>query len=251
MSNNGQSIAARARQHPPGTIVIPVADLMRYSEFFIDYSQLLASGGLPKGSGVQIRRSGSVVENINMSLAEMPPEHEWAWIMGDDHRFDPSILVRLLEHPYDVVVPLGVKRTPPFSLGIFKEAGEFIDERLGRTYPGYLPYNLDEVPDHPFQVVAAGSGGMLIRRHVLTALGYPYFESSDGVYLNEDLEFCRRIRALGFEVWCDPNNMLGHIGSIGIWPHRLENGRLVIRLDHGGPVGENEVMLGQALEMVQ
>ena len=68
MSSNGKPISARARQHPPGTIVIPVADLMRYSEFFIDYSQLLASGGLPKGSGVQIRRSGSVVRSMMLRL---------------------------------------------------------------------------------------------------------------------------------------------------------------------------------------
>lgn len=238
------SLDERAAKHGPGTIVLPVADLMRYSEFFIDAMNLGALGGIPPGSGLAIRRSGSVVENINGALHDMPDDHEWAFIMGDDHRFSHDMLVQLLEAQEDVIVPLCMRRTPPFTLVQFGEESEFFDERLGRSYPGYKPLAFDQVPDHVFEVVASGSAGMVVRRHVLDAVGYPYFESSDGVFLNEDLEFCRKVRALGFKIMCDPHAYLGHVGQMTIWPSRYE-GNVVARIDHGGPPGHNEVVLGQ------
>lgn len=232
--------------HGPGTIVLPVADLLRYSEFAIDILNLLGGGFAPSDTVTSVNRSGSVVENINMSLMEMIQEredHGWAWIMGDDHRFPPQMLGALLDHQVDVVVPLCIRRVPPFNLGLFKEGTDFLDERTGRMYPGYQPYQLSEVPDELFPVVASGSAGMLIRRHVLETIGYPYFESSDGVFLNEDLEFCRRVREAGFTVWCDPHQYLGHIGQFTVWPARYQ-GHLAVKIDHGGPDGQNEVWLG-------
>ena len=250
MSRNGRkrSLGSRARSQPPGTVVIPVSDLMRYSEFFLDYSYFLAAGGLPRHSAISMRRSAGVVENLNLSLAEMPEEHEWAWIMGDDHRFGADLLVSLLELELDIVAPLCIKRSPPFMLGCFKEAGDYFDERLERTYPGYKPFELEEVPDEPFPVVASGSAGMLIRKHVLDAIGYPYFESTDGAYLNEDLEFCRKAREHGYQVMVDPHAYLGHIGNFVIWPHHHE-GQLVARIHHGGEQGQNEVFLGRPIEV--
>lgn len=233
--------------YPPGTVVVPVADQMRYVEFFVDMVNLAAKG-VPPGTDVSVNRSGSVVENINMSLLAMPEEHEWAWILGDDHRFEPDLLLRLLEHDYDVVVPLCVRRNPPFALGLFKGSEIVTDERTGREYPGYVNYGLTEVPDEPFEVVASGSAGMLVRRKVFEALGYPYFESSDGVFLNEDLEFCRRVRELGFKIMCDPHAFLGHIGEFAVWPARYE-GNLAIKIDHGGKEGENEVWLGERAQV--
>lgn len=243
-SSNGVSA-----QYGPGTIVLPVSDLMRYSEFFIDILNLLGDGGAPAGTITSVHRSGSVVENINLSLRGMGEDHEWAWIMGDDHRFEPGMLKQLLAHEVDIVVPLCVRRTPPFTLVIMKEEKTFHDERLGRDYPGYVPYQMGEVPNELFTCVGAGSAGMLIKRRVLDEMGFPWFESSDGVYLNEDLEFCRKARAAGFEIHVDPYAYLGHIGQMMIWPSRYE-GQLVLKIDHGGPEGTNEVILGEKLQPV-
>src|SRR4030095_14500172 len=139
--------------HPPGTIVIPVSDQLRYPEFFMDYSALQ----VPKGTQVSIHRSGSVVQNLNESLRGIPDDHEWVWILGDDHVFPSGLLLHLRDGEVDVVVPLCVKRAPPFQLVIMKEEHEYFDERVGKTYPGFLPYRPDEVPEEMFTVVAAGS----------------------------------------------------------------------------------------------
>lgn len=229
------------REHPPGTIVIPVADNLRHAEFFVDYSSLET----PPGTKAALTRSASIIDNLNEPLRDMPAEHEWAWIMGDDHLFPSDLLMRLLDAEEDVVVPLCIKRTPPFNLVVMREEAEHLDERTGRTYPGFIPYQLAEVPDEPFTVVGAGSAGMLIRRRVLDEIGYPWFESTDGVYLNEDLTFCRKVRAAGFEIVCDPHALLGHIGQMHVWPVWHE-GALAVKIDHGGPPGVNEIVIGDA-----
>jgi hypothetical protein len=235
----GVTVKDRARQQPPGSVIIPIGDQLRHPDFVIDLFNLAT----PPGSGVLMRRSASITDNLNMAIMDMPPEHEWAWILGDDHRFAGDLLVRLLEQDVEVVVPLGVKRTPPYTLTIAKEESVFHDERLGRDYPGWMPYQLHEVPAEMFTVVASGSAGMLVRRHVLDDIGFPYFESTDGVYLNEDYEFCRKIRAAGIDIWCDPDALLGHIGQAYLWPE-WRDGTLMVKIDHGGLDGENEIYIG-------
>lgn len=235
------TVKSRARKHPPGSVIVPIGDQLRYPEFVADLFNLTT----PPGSKVDMRRSASVTDNLNMALREMPDHHEWAFFLGDDHRFPGDLLVQLLDLDVDVVVPLGVKRTPPYSLTIAREESVFHDERLNRDYPGWLPYQLHEVPGELFTVLASGSAGMLVRRNVLDTVGFPYFESTDGVYLNEDFEFCRKIRGLGFDIWCDPSALLGHIGQAWLFP-TWRDGMLMVKIDHGGADGENEIYIGLA-----
>jgi GT2 family glycosyltransferase len=169
----------------------------------------------PEGTLVVFPSSGSVVQNLNRALREM--RGEWAWLQSDDHRFAPDLLHRLLSHEADVVVPLCVKRSPPYRLVVGTET-TVTDEHTGRRYPGFVPLDREALPSEVFPVEIAGTAGMLIRRHVLDAVGYPYFESTDGLYLNEDVEFCRKVRATGLEVLCDPNAALGHVSSVPVWP---------------------------------
>jgi hypothetical protein len=230
------------KDHPPGTVVLPISDQLRFPDFFIDYSAL----EVPEGTKTSINRSASIVGNLNNSLLDMPPEHEWAWFLADDHVFPSGLLMQLLDHEVDVIVPLCVKRTPPFQLVIMREETEIWNERMNRNYPGFIPYKPEEVPDEVFPVVAAGTAGMLVRRHVLDKIGFPHFESTDGVYLNEDLDFCQKIRRAGFEILCDPHAYLGHIGQMHIWPARHE-GQLAVKIDCGGA---NEVFLGENLVTV-
>jgi precorrin-6B methylase 2 len=63
---------------------------------------------------------------------------------------------------------------------------------------------------------------MLIKKKVLDAfspevikkIGFPFNmrQREDGYEDGEDLSFCRRAKFIGFEVWCDPTFILGHVG---------------------------------------
>jgi len=135
----------------------------------------------------------------------------WVWFMGDDHVFQPDLLPRLLEHQVDVVVPLCLKRTPPFDPVVYGGQNE-----LDQYYVADLPQT------GLAEVYAAGSAGMLVRSHVLRAIEDPWFESHGG--MNEDLTFCAKVREAGFRIWCDVDCLLGHLSGHTVWPARRDDG---------------------------
>jgi hypothetical protein len=189
--------------------------------------------------------SASVTENLNKIMGDLRTAGEaddegivqqvsdaWVWIMGDDHCWNSMALVQMLQimdrHPeIDVLVPLVTKRNPPWHLVIFDEVGEHADDGT----PMFRPIPWERVPEAgnpPFEVDAAGSAGMLIRRHVIDAMEPPIFYStldSGGrqVVLNEDVTFCTRIRhEHGFRVFATADVVLGHLGIFNVRP--MHNG---------------------------
>ena len=145
-----------------------------------------------------------IVGNMNTMVRKM--QGDWLWVLGTDHVMNFDLLERLLSHDVDVVVPLCLKRSPPYDPVVYSHQNE------KGQYVGYT-----DLPEHGLVPVhAAGSAGMLIRRHVLDTFEDPVFESHGG--LNEDLHFCAKVRDAGFSIWCDVDAPLGHIGQISVWP---------------------------------
>jgi hypothetical protein len=110
-------------------------------------------------------------------------------------------------------------------LVIFDEVGEHAEDGT----PMFKPIPWERVPtEGVFEVDAAGSAGMLIRRRVLDAMEQPIFYStldSGGrqVVLNEDVTFCTRIRhEHGFRVFATADVVLGHLGIFNVRP--MHNG---------------------------
>jgi hypothetical protein len=199
----------------PGSIALPTAEIGRFTLFTV----CLASTQQPEGTNLAISASASVTQNLNRNIQDMRPYDEWLWIIGDDHTWEPDCLMRLLrtmdENPeIDVLVPLVVRRNPPWTLVVFKEAGVFEGD-----IPQWMPYRFDELPQTGvFEVDAAGSAGMLIRRRVLETMGFPWFESTNGVYLNEDVIFCMKAREHGFRIFATADVAMGHIGIFNVRP---------------------------------
>jgi hypothetical protein len=180
-----------------------------------------------------------VTTNLNTIIRDLF-EGEWLWILGDDHTFDPLLLTRLLARDLDVVVPLVTKKSPPFNLVCFK--GEEMVIKNGIEYPLYTHVTPADLPDGGLMKVhAVGSAGILVRRHVLDAIGDPWFESSTGTVINDDLEFCRKIREAGYDIWVDCDEQMGHIGSLTVYPSRRD-GAWGMYLDFGGK-GENRIFM--------
>ena len=79
-----------------------------------------------------------------------------------------------------------------------------------------------------FEIDAAGSAGMLIRRRVIDSMEQPIFYSTldaggRQVVLNEDVTFCTRIRhEHGFRVFATADVVLGHLGIFNVRP--MHNG---------------------------
>lgn len=188
-----------------GTIGVISQPLSRFTDFTISLISLMR----PASARWVWRQGMDVTGNYNGLVNDMAGD--WLWIMGDDHTFPPDILMRLLDHDVDVVVPLCLKKMAPFDPVVYE--GEEVNPEDGLTYyqVAHLP------PDELVEIHAAGTAGMLIRRHVLEALERPVFTTSKGMQ-NEDLLFCQRVREAGFRIWCDTSLRMGHIGTFGVYP---------------------------------
>ena len=214
--------------HPPGAICIASGELSRYPSFPSSLINLLR----PQGTTIEWHCGLNVAANFNAGVRRMManPALQWAWIMGDDHEFEPTTLLRLLNREVDVVVPLCVRRQPPFIPVLFKEPEN--DTPLGQ----FPPHHWHQIPSHGLhEVYTAGSAGMLIRRHVLEKIADPWFELGRmGKDLsNEDTYFCQKAQQAGARIYADTDVQLGHWTPMAMWPARTESGVWAVGLDLG------------------
>ncbi len=205
-----------------GTIAVPTQEIGRFTLFTV----CLYGTERPVLTNLAIRASVSVTENLNSVIRDLRDDDMWLWVLGDDHSWEPDALVRMLvtmdENPdIDVLVPLVVKRNPPWHLVVFHETDDVNEDGV----QAWLPYRWDEVPETGvFEIDAAGSAGMLIRRATLDAIGDPWFGSTTGMVLNEDVIFCQKARDLGFRIFATADVSMGHIGVFNVSP-RYRDGR--------------------------
>lgn len=202
---------------PSGAVITPCHDLARYHQFTYDLTHV----DVPDGTLQLMNRSSSIVQNLNMSVEMMlDTEAQWGWIIGDDHGFKRDVVLKLLAHDVDVVVPLCTKRGPPFSLVLY-------DRECGRDEENRPLYNTMQFPELPtdgklFEVEAAGTAGMLVKRHVFEAVGKPWFRNWDDITINEDFVFCRRLREAGYKIMVDPTIQISHIGMMAAFPEMID-----------------------------
>lgn len=230
--SNDQIMRVLGRQPGPdsqacGTVGVVSQELARFSQFWIAFMALVR----PASTRFVFPQGMDVNANYNRLIQNF--SGEWLWIMGDDHTFLPDVLMRLLAHEVDVVVPLCLKRHAPFDPVVYS-GEDGVDEESGlvRNVVARLPEK------GLVEVHAAGSAGMLVRRHVFEALDQPIFETTNG-YQNEDLMFCKKVREAGFKIWCDVETTIGHIGTFTVYPKWMgeEFGRFGPMLDLGDGVG--------------
>lgn len=207
--------------YPAGTVAIPAGEFTRFGGFL----HSMATLAVPPGTHIKLMQSLDIVHNLNTIIREI--EGDWLWFQADDHIFPSDTLTRLLHRDVDVVVPIVVRRSPPFVPVIFKDV----------TDDGYAPFEWRDLPATGLvECYAAGTGGMLVRRHVLDAIGDPWFSYENGETLNEDLVFSRRIRDAGFAIHADVEVTMGHRGMMTVWPV-LEDGEWAAALDLGASAG--------------
>ena len=71
-----------------------------------------------------------------------------------------------------------------------------------------------------FKVDYTGMGWMLIRKGVIESLKYPWFHSTTKQFfigdqlvtdfISEDVQFCEDVRKQGYDIWINPNVIVGH-----------------------------------------
>jgi hypothetical protein len=179
-----------------GTVAVTADEAGRYTQFAISMQGLQ----IPDGSRTLWQIGNDIAGNRNGACAQL--DGDWIWFIDDDHAFSPDLLLRLLAHNVDIVAPVCLRRVQPF-LPVACIDADFLD------LDGYGSDGLVEV-EH------TGSSGMLISRRVIEHVDAPWFTLHNGI--SEDVAFCRKARAAGFDIHVDLGARLGHITTAVIWP---------------------------------
>lgn len=218
-------------KHPPGAICIASGELSRYPSFTHSMLHVLR----PVGTAIFMHMGLNVAANFNAGIRNMManPDLQWAWIMGDDHMFDPTTLLRLLDRNLDIVVPLVVRRQAPFIPVLFRLPEQ--DTPIGQ----FPPYHWHQLPPSGLlEIYTCGSAGMLIRRKVLEAMPDPWFETGKmGVDLtNEDTYFGKKARTLGFKLFADVEVQLDHWTPVSFRPIQTTDGTWTVGINLGNDI---------------
>lgn len=132
--------------------------------------------------------------------------------IDDDMIFPPNALIKLLEHDKDIVCGLAFQRKKPHMPCIFRNVEHDGEQQI---------YPMEVVKQGLFDIDACGSAFVLIKTEVFRALSEPWYvwgDKSLGVYVNkgglgEDIAFSLKAKRAGFDVFCDTDLIITHIGD--------------------------------------
>lgn len=193
-----------------GHVGIVANDSARYTSFSMCLTQLQS----PVNTGILwgIGSDRSIGRN-NVVRGALEEGTEWLLFLDDDQIFSPDLLLKLLATGKDIVGGLYVQRGAPFYPIAYTSILED---------GSYLPLNLVNHPTSGLvQVVGLGTGGMLIRAEVFHALSEAGYEDEWFTHTtakSEDLMFCDRAIAAGYEVYVDLDCKMGHIAPATVMP---------------------------------
>jgi GT2 family glycosyltransferase len=195
-----------------GIVGVACAELGRFSQF----SSCLANLEKPPGTLVQFEVGIDVAINRrNIVRLALEREAEWVWFVDDDMLFGPYHLMNLLAHKKPIVASLYLNRKPPY----FPVAYNRRYEVEGKPY--WNPISLEGAPDAGLaDIVAAGTGGLLVRTDVFRAMEYDIWFKRAGA--GEDMSFCARAIEAGFPMYVDLGARMGHISTYSVWPMKGE-----------------------------
>lgn len=157
---------------------------------------------------------GSLVYNARNELARQAIKSEADWVLwlDSDMVFEPDLLKKMLkvceENNIDFLTGLCFRRKPPYTPTLF--------DRLDKMEHGASYTTIMSVPEGRFKVGGCGFAGVLMSTDVLLSVaarfGGRMFDPLEG--FGEDVSFCWRARQCGYEIWCDSDIELGHVGSM-------------------------------------
>ena len=155
----------------------------------------------------------------NLAMQAFQSEFDYVFWLDSDMVFSQDILIRmkktLEENHFDFLTGLYFRRVPPFTPVLFDKLE--IDENDICTWTDWK-----DVPEGLFKVGGCGFGAVLIKTDVLWDVQCEYGDMNGDVpklamfnpitNMGEDLSFCWRARQCGYDIWCDPSVVLGHVG---------------------------------------
>lgn len=209
------------RDLPPGLIGVPAKSWM-WTESALSLHRAIRAA--PDGTDVCMELGSCTIASKRNEIVRGALEggFEWLLFVDADMKLPEGVVARLLEvEDADLVSGVYTSRQPRGDIHV--NAGEVLDR--GTPDDGLRPYTSDAsirsrrvLPsqvrgrDEPFEVDVAGTGCLLIRRHVLEAMDPPWF-AADDEGRGEDLNFTLRTSDAGFRLLLAPDVRAGHFAA--------------------------------------
>jgi glycosyltransferase involved in cell wall biosynthesis len=185
------------------------------AEYVIGLAATLVQAPYP----IEVRHNEGSFIYFNRNLIFNRAEGDYLMFIDADMVFQPYQIWKLVESGKDIIGGLYYSRRKPYGPTVFYDVEGVFRE-------------VDPIPQEPFLCDGLGTGFMLISRKVIDCFknetlprewGLPFDPllnevGCEGSMLDgEDLSFCKKARHLGFEVWCDPTVIVGHVGKQIVW----------------------------------
>ena len=206
-------------KYPPGLIGIPCADSLRTSDI------LPAIVGLDKPWGTDFKKATGLgtaapLDEIGkIFLAN--PTYQWLFLTNDDNLCPTDTIIRLLDRNVDVVTGFYLGKVIPFLPVLVSE--------------NFERFKFSDCTEDFAKVPKCGDGCLLIRRHVLEAIDFPWWEygcvQGAPVYqCDHDMVLSQKIQRAGFDIWCDYTVCVDHVGMMVVRPFKNDQGAWEVHL---------------------
>lgn len=143
---------------------------------------------------------------ITRAALAIPEVTHLAWI-DDDMVFTPDALMRLMGHQRLIIGGLCHSRRQPYMPTLIQGLP------LGQQSDLPLSYQYD-YPEGLVEVEATGAAFLVVARQVFDAIAKSGEAPWDQAGYGEDVSFCRRARAAGFNIWVDTTVKIGHVAEV-------------------------------------
>lgn len=151
-----------------------------------------------------------IIDEARNKLVEYALEQNATHVLfiDDDMIFPPEAAIQLLNHDVDIVTGLAFRRKAPYHPCIFRTDGKDI-------------YAIESINKGLVPIDCCGSAFILIKTEVFKRMPKPWYVYADksfGIYadqggLGEDMSFTLKAKNLGFDVMCDTDLIITHLGD--------------------------------------
>ena len=228
-------------------LLAEMAKVAEKSDEFFDFSKIHLHIGLPCYGGMltaptmlsilgftmlatQIGLRWSLDTMMNESLVQRARNSLTAKMLNNkdathfmfidaDIEFDPESIVNMIVNDKDIISGAYPKKSYPIAYNINLEKQTKLQGTLytvDTAATGFLMYKRKVIEDliaaHPEWKYKDDIGLGPDFADTLYAIFDCYIDAN-GHYLSEDWAFCRRVKEMGYEIWCDSSISLNHIGS--------------------------------------
>jgi hypothetical protein len=148
-------------------------------------------------------------ELLNLSYRE---KYDTTVFIDDDEYWDESALIDIILSDKDVVtVPVVNKGDTEISYNVWLSKNPEIDPKDGyakieKSGTGFLKLSQKVVVD----LWKSNIEVEFRNKHLRNICEYTY---SNGGFVGEDITLSKKIRELGYTIWCNPHHTVSHIGN--------------------------------------